>query len=209
MNTPFLLRSWLAARSLARGLPAPVADRGAFRVDTNSADEIKRWVFPAICESLTELASSIEQPGYLIKACATGPDLRAALPDGWHIHPAGYFMMGPGTPCTPQCLPGYAIEVERNVAVTHVRIRADSGELAASGYAAETSDVFIYDRIVTAPEHRRRGLGRVLVQTLGTFKANSAAPELLVATEAGLALYRTLGWNTLSVYSTGSIVAPA
>ena len=31
---PTLVRGWLAARSLARGLPAPVADHGGWRVDT-------------------------------------------------------------------------------------------------------------------------------------------------------------------------------
>ena len=80
-----------------------------------------------------------------------------------------------------------------------------AGALAASGYAAETEHIFIYDRIVTAPEHQRRGLGRLLMATLHEAKLDAAKPERLVATEEGRALYESLGWRTLSVFSTGSV----
>jgi len=203
-----LVRDWLTARSLARGLPAPVADHGGYRVDTNSDTEIRRWVFPRVSAGLGELARGISQPGYFIKLCGTADELCAALPRaGWQIQASGYVMTGPGRADVPACPPGYEVEVERSGAVTYVKIVTAAGELAASGYGAETADAFVFDRIATAPEHRRRGLGTAVMNTLRSAKTRAATPELLVATEAGRALYQTLGWQILSPYSTGVIGA--
>lgn len=200
------IAAWLEARSIARGLPLPVADCGGYRVDTNAADEVRRWVFPALNEDLITLARSISRPAYLVKACAAPGQLRAALPAGWQIHAPGFFMAGPELPLArPACPPSYSLDVRCSEPVTEVRVFSASGELAASGYAAETQDIFIYDRIVTAPEHRRCGLGRLVMAALREAKVRASAPERLVATEEGRALYETLGWRTLSEFSTGSL----
>lgn len=100
---------------------------------------------------------------------------------------------------------GYGIEVSQIGMTIEARILFEGAALAASGYAAEAHGVLIYDRIVTEPEHRRKGLGRVLMQTLHDARQHSGRPELLVATEDGRALYSTLGWVTISPYSTASI----
>jgi predicted GNAT family N-acyltransferase len=92
--------------------------------------------------------------------------------------------------------------------VVGVCIFSDDGRLAASGYAAETSEAFIYDRIVTDAYHRRKGLGHAVMATLRSAKRNSANPELLVATEDGKALYSTLGWRIVSPYSTAAVPHP-
>jgi len=200
------IAAWLAARSIARGLPLPVADCGGFRVDVNSADEIKRWVYPEVTQDLAVLARSISQPAYLVKALATPEQMRAALPADWQIHDPGYFMAGPDVPhpqpVTPP--PSYSLDVRREHGVTEVRVLSESGELAASGYAAETEDIFIYDRIITNPAHQRRGLGRLVMETLRRAKVRAATPERLIATAEGRALYESLGWRTLSVFSTAS-----
>jgi len=44
--------------------------------------------------------------------------------------------------------------------------------------------------------------------TLHAAKQHPSSPELLVATEDERALYSMLGWETISPYSTASIVAP-
>lgn len=101
---------------------------------------------------------------------------------------------------------GYRIEAKRVGPVIEARIFAKTGGLAASGFAAEAGGVLVYDRIVTEPEHRRKGLGHALMQTLHDARRNSDGPELLVATEDGRALYSALGWETISSYSTASII---
>jgi GNAT superfamily N-acetyltransferase len=202
---PTMLHAWLTARSLARGLPAPVADHGGFRVDTNSDAEIRRWVFPHMVDGLVELARTINAPGHLLKLCGTEDELRSALPAGWRLHSQAYFMSA-GQSGVERPLPsGYDIAADRDGAVTAVRIRAGDGELAASGYAAEADGVFVYDRIVTAAAHRRKGLGGALMTALRREKQNRQAPELLVASEDGRALYASLGWRTISPYNTASV----
>lgn len=201
-----ILRAWLSARSVARGVPAPLPDCDGFRVDTNSAEEVVRWVFPKMAHGLANLARRIDQPRHFLKLCGSSDELRAAVPGSWHIHEQRYFMRTSVEPHTRRLPAGYRIEVERTGAVVAARILTTAGSIAASGYAAETPEAFSYDRIATAPEHRRKGLGNAIMTTLHAAKRNTRAIELLVATEEGHALYSTLGWETLSPYSTASIL---
>lgn len=201
-----MLRAWLAARSIARGLPQPVPDHGGFRVDTNSEKEARRWVFAEVSDGLGRLARSIGGPGNLLKLSGAPHELRSILPARWSVEQTGYFMEGPNETAEPPALPaGYRIDLIRSGAVTKVEIRSKSGSLAASGYGAETADAFVYDRIETDPEHRRRGLARAVMAALGTCRRSSSARQLLVATPEGEKLYSQLGWVSLSPYSTAQI----
>lgn len=204
---PGRLHAWLEARSLARGLPPPVADHGGFRVDTNSDVETARWVFAEAGPDLATLARSIEKPGYFIKLCGTAESLRGVLPAGWTILPPAFFMQARTQPAIEPLTEGYRIESGRTGMVTAIRIFTEADELAASGYAAETPHAFAYDRIATQPPHRRKGLGRALMAALHAAKTCSDTPELLVATEDGRALYSTLGWEIISPYATACFVA--
>jgi GNAT superfamily N-acetyltransferase len=206
--TPELVHAWLAARSVARGLPPPVPDHGGFRVDTNLEQEAKRWVFPGIGPGLVDLLRSIDLPRHVVKLCGTTEQLQSLLPAGWRMHPPASFMRSEGVSIAAALPTGYAIDTERRDAVIEVRILSAEGDLAASGYAAETQDAFIYDRIVTDPAHRRKGLGRAVMAALGRAKRRST-PELLVATQDGQALYSALGWRVVSPYVTASIAEGA
>ncbi len=205
---PVILNAWLSARSVARGLPPPVSEYGGFRVDTKSAAEVARWVFPQVGSGLEALARSISEPRHFLKLCGADDQLRAALPTGWKLHAPSYFMQATTKPPARRLSEGYRIEAKQVGMVIEARIFSETGALAASGYAAEACGVVVYDRIVTEPEHRRRGLGHVLMRTLRDARQHSNVPELLVATEDGRALYLTLGWETISPYSTTSILAP-
>lgn len=203
-----MLHAWLSARSLVRQLPPPVPEHGGYRVDTGTADEVVRWVFPQVSDDLAFLAHSIEEPRYLVKVCGTAEELRAVLPARWRVHAPGYFMQS-GTEWTKAPVPGgYTIALEHNGAVAQVRIRSSAGELVASGYAAETPEAFIYDRIVTEPAHRRISLARAVMAALRRTKECRHTPELLVGTESSHALYKTLGWWTVSPYTTASVAEP-
>lgn len=201
-----LLRAWLEGRSLARGLPEPVPDCGGFRVDTNSDVEICRWIFPCVNAGLVQLGRDISEPGHLLKLCGSAVTLRAVLPGRWAVQPPGYFMRALHTWPERRLPSGYMIEATTSGSVLQVQILGPSGDVAASGYAAQTSGAFVYDRIITAQEYRRRGLAHVVMSTLRSTSGVTTLSQLLVATADGRALYEALGWQVLSTYSTALIL---
>lgn len=203
---PKLVFAWQAAHSLARNSPAPVHDRGGFRVDTHSEKEVKRWVFPRLCDGLRDVARDISIPRHFLKLCGSNEALRGALPARWEIQPENYFMEAAATVREASSLPGgYRMELHQAGPVTQVHIVAPNGDLAASGTAAETADAFVYDRIETAPDHRRKGLGIAVMSALGSARKSSIGPELLVATEDGRSLYARLGWMVIAPFATATI----
>jgi len=205
---PDLLWRWVAARSIARGQPLPVPDRGGMRVDTGLPEEMRRYVFASPGPGLRELAAAIDTPHVYLKVCAGAVELEGLLPPRWQLQPAGYLMAhdGPPVPVVPPS-PGYRVELLRDGALSAARILAADGTIAASGHAVEHDGVFILDRILTHPDHRRHGLGRALVTGLGSMQRSPAAQRILAATEDGRALYTALGWRVLSPYSTLVIAA--
>lgn len=203
---PDILYAWPCGRSLARRVPPPVADHGGFRVDTGTAGEISRWVFPTTEPGLESLSRAIRDPRHVLKLCGDTDELRSILPRGWQVEGANFFMESSGARFEVGPVGGCMIHVDRSGPVIAVRILADDGSLAASGYAGETPDAFVYDRIVTAPAHRRRGLGRAVMAALQDARRYPGTRELLVATDAGRALYECLGWRTISPYSTATFL---
>lgn len=200
---PALAAAWFAARSVARKLPAPVADRGGLRVDTGGTEEICRWFFARATPSITEIARSVSAPGYFIKLCGTRADIEPLAPTPWVFQPPqSRMMITRDAPRADALPPGYRAESRTDGAVTHVRIFDAESVEAARGYAAEAGGVFVYDRIATSPSHRRLGLGRALMSMLGSARRSSASQQILVATEDGYLLYSALGWKTYSPYAT-------
>jgi GNAT superfamily N-acetyltransferase len=204
-----LLENWLRARSIARGLPQPVADHGGLRVDTNLPGERRRYVFAGPAQGISDLARSINETDVVIKMCGPGPLLLSLLTPRWHLHPGGFLMTrDAGLSPAPSLPLGYRLQLLTEFPLTTARIFADDDTLAASGYAVEYENVFVYDRISTHPAHQHQGLGAAVMAALGTAQRSQAAQRVLVATEAGRRLYATLGWNLRSHYATVALTPP-
>jgi GNAT superfamily N-acetyltransferase len=206
---PLLIEAWLRARSVARGLPQPVADRGGLRVETGLPQEMRRYVFAFATERLRDVADGICEPRIFLKLCDTAEALRANIPSRWQVAPPNFMMICNGASRrradARQLPPGYRLELKTGPAVTRACILAESGEVAASGFAAEYAGVFMYDRILTAEAHRRKGLGAAIMVALASARRSSAALQILAATAAGRELYRTLGWTDYAPYTTAVI----
>ncbi len=97
----------------------------------------------------------------------------------------------------PQAPEGYEVRVTPGD-VIEVVVTSD-GEEAASGLIAVVGEDAVPHRIRTSPDHRRRGLGSVVMGTLAREAVKAGATDgLLFASEDGLHLYRKLGWETVS-----------
>ena len=89
MVSPELLRIWVAGRALARATspPHPIAD--GWYVHADLPQERYRYVFPASCPVLEQLAHSIREPHILLKVCAPASSVATScLHDGGSSVPA-------------------------------------------------------------------------------------------------------------------------
>lgn len=205
---PALIASWLAARSLARALPRPVADHGGWRVDTNGTAERRRYVFCAADPAIAALARTIDEPRVFLKLTAPSVELARLLPQRWRTDDVSWVMTSDRVAPTQPIPKGYDWTLRPIADAIEVRIVAADGSLAASGYAAEDGGVFVYDRIVTDPAHQRRGLGSAVMALLGSQRRYDTSRQVLVATEQGRALYATLGWQVHAPYASAVIPDP-
>lgn len=200
-----LLGRWLAARSVARQLPAPVPDHDGYRVDTRSEVETCRYVFAEINWGLIALSRQIDDPLTLLKVCATAETMAGALPPNWQVEPTGSVMSCDCPDLSPATPAGYVIELYEAGGVIRGAVRTNARAHAASGYAVERGGVFIFDRIVVEQAHQRRGLGAALMTALTRCRRDQASRFTLVATPAGRSLYEKLGWSARSAYSTARL----
>ncbi|KAJ6782015.1 hypothetical protein PWT90_05870 [Aphanocladium album] len=72
----------------------------------------------------------------------------------------------------------------------------EGSKLAASGQVGIHEDMAVFDRIKTEDDFRRKGLGTLVMQTLGAeAHARGATKGWLIGTPDGQKLYQQLGWE--------------
>lgn len=203
-----LIERWLTGRSLARGLSLPFHHAGGLCVEVGTAAELRRHVFIDAGPALQACAAQIHAPHVFLKAAVAPEVMRGALPKHWKTEDAAYLMFGPAAaPAKAALAPDYSVAVEAEHGGYIARVIDASGELAASGRVAVHAGSAVFDQIITEEAHRRRGLGSVVMQNLNRGADKAGATErLLVATEAGRALYERLGWTVLAPWSTAVLV---
>ncbi|BCT77464.1 hypothetical protein SCMU_33060 [Sinomonas cyclohexanicum] len=80
-----------------------------------------------------------------------------------------------------------------------VTVKTTAGALAASGHVAVAHGYAVFDRIVTEPDFRRRGLGSFVMRALtAAMSEHSLDQGLLIASVDGQHLYHHLGWSDVS-----------
>jgi GNAT superfamily N-acetyltransferase len=119
----------------------------------------------------------------------------AGLTPAWTAGETEYLMAFDGPVRSVAVPPSYSVEVTGDGPVWEVLVSA-GGDPAAHGRVAVASGVAVFDKIETEPQHRRRGLGRVVMHRLAA--AAGARSAVLLASPAGRGLYSTLGWRVVS-----------
>lgn len=192
-------RAWAWGWAISRGTGAPVDHAGVLRIEVGRPDHLVRHVMPSLDASTLHRLIECAEAGTWLKICADRAQVAPLLPPHWQLHEPEFLM---GTALGAVRLPeiaGYRHELDREGALWRVQVLSETGEVAASGQAAVDGAFATFDQIVTAESHRRRGLGRRVMAALTRAALMGGATHgVLVATEAGAALYSSLGWAMVS-----------
>jgi GNAT superfamily N-acetyltransferase len=200
---PGLMRDWLTGWTRARRTSAPVAQRDHWFVDVGWPEQKRRYVFCSPSPEIAGLAQAIDEPWVFLKGCMSDQAMAALLPAGWTLTPSRFMMTCEVlTPSQPVLPPGYRLQTDIGAPVPSAAILDGFGELAAAGQIVWVENRAIFDSIKVDIGHRRRGLGRALVQCLTKMALDMGAKQgLLVSTQEGRALYESLGWRFHAPYA--------
>jgi len=204
-----IIEKWLKAWSLSRKLALLIRYKSGFKVEVGEEKQKIRYVFPEINDDFIELSKQIDEPWIYLKVCASPDEIKNRVSENWIIQPPGYMMncFGPMKNSARPLCESYGIEYEKYNSTTVVRIIAENGKQASVGRIVIVDDLAVYDRIVTEENHQRKGLATFLMRELEKIAlSNGIHNNFLVATEQGKSLYKTIGWELYSPYT--SIVIP-
>lgn len=204
-----LLERWLCGWSLARGAPLPRREGGALVVEVGEPDQLRRHVYASADAAFREWVAQISAPRIHVKAAVDAPTMRAALAPHWQLGEPRYLMRC-AAPMLPSrdLPPGFTLLTTREHGALVIHVCDPAGEPAASGRVVLRNGTAVFDRIDTLAPYRRRGLASALMLALDALAVDACVAErLLVATEAGRALYASLGWEVVSPYSSALIPA--
>ncbi|MEE1760079.1 GNAT family N-acetyltransferase [Streptomyces sp. SP18BB07] len=208
-----IVRAWVDGWVASRGAAPPVVEPWGFTIDMGLAHHVTRHVFSATHDEVEEgtvrkVADSVTGAGTWLKVFTDAPTVTSWLGEGWWIDPdPGYLMSLRLEPDEPQqsqepqepqaAVPdGYRLRTWSRGGVTRVMVAAPDGSLAARGQIAPTGATAVVDQIETSPDHRRRGLGTLVMRTLARAALEQGAETgVLAGTPDGRALYESLGWT--------------
>jgi GNAT superfamily N-acetyltransferase len=116
-------------------------------------------------------------------------------------------MTKPGLQARDDAAPdGYAVLLTGADQVLIAMAVARSGDIVAGGRIALIGDIAVFDQVWTHEDHRRQGLGGAIMRSLENAAAHRGAERgMLVATDAGCALYLTLDWQRYAPYTTAIV----
>jgi len=199
-----LLERWLTGWSRARGLPLPRHAGGGLVVDAGLPDQLRRHCFMDAGTALRDCAAGIDLPFIHLKAAVDAGTLLRALPPHWTLEEPRYLMACAGPMAPARALPaGFDVALGVVHGAWRICVTDATGTVAASGCIVLHAGTAVFDRIETSVLYRRKGLASALMLALDRLAIQSGASErLLVATEAGVPLYTSLGWRHLAPWST-------
>ncbi|MCG8918557.1 GNAT family N-acetyltransferase [Actinokineospora sp. PR83] len=207
-RTRRVVAEWVWGWALSRGVPDPVVEPDGYRIDVGLPGHRVRYVLPDP-GSVGPRAADLTEPGTWLKVCGSPEQVRPGLGSRWTTGAAEYLMstgLGAHPPITPP--DPYTVELRGTGDVHNVVVRTADGGCAAKGQVAVRGRAAVVDMVETDPAHRRRGLGSVVMTELSRVASTRGAVRaVLVATEAGLALYRGLGWVVESPITAAHLAA--
>ncbi|MGW0840907.1 GNAT family N-acetyltransferase [Streptomyces sp. NPDC002787] len=199
-----IVRAWVDGWVVSRGAAPPVVEPWGFTVDVGMAHHVTRHVFAATNDEVEEeavrkVAGAVTGAGIWLKVFAESSKVALWLGEGWWVDPEPGYLMSVHLKtwrAAPPLPNGYRLRTWSRGGVTRVMIAAPDGSWAARGQIAAPGATAVVDQIETSPNHRRRGLGTVVMRTLSHAALEQGAEVgVLGGTPDGRGLYESLGWT--------------
>lgn len=198
-----LVRMWINGWVVSRGSSDPVDEPWGWTIDVGQPRHVARHVLPDPREGdVRKIVDATSAPGTWLKLFAEDQVVLPWVGSGWRRDVPGYLMTvhlrpeRPERPEHPEVPPGYTLTSWTRGGVSRVLVRTRAGHFAARGQTAQAGAHVVVDQVETAAEHRRKGLGGLVMRSLqGAAYEAGARTGLLVGTPEGRALYTSLGWT--------------
>ncbi|WP_232519871.1 GNAT family N-acetyltransferase [Actinosynnema pretiosum] len=196
-----LIRRWERGWSACRGWTRQPEERGALRVLLGLPGRHRELIALRLSPELAAEVAAADEPTWLTVPTERPAEAARTLAEaGLHVRPTREHLMTRPLADHPAPLlpPGYhPVVTVTDAAVLRVELRHTGTTVAASGQAALVDGDTVFDRVETAPAHRRKGLGSAVMALLAAEAVTRGATRgVLVATPDGHALYTALGWST-------------
>ncbi|MGX1881234.1 GNAT family N-acetyltransferase [Streptomyces sp. NPDC055287] len=224
-STADAIRAWVEGWVVSRGAADPVQQPWGLTVDVGLPHHATRHVMTdADEETVRKLAEVYAAPAVSLKVFLEPETVAPWLGPEWKSDGPGWLMTtrlgrrsGRGSEWPPDCgsgwgsgrvsgrvsdwvapgaPEGYSLKSWRRGGVTRLLVLAPDGGFAARGQVSPTGRTAVVDQVETAPAHRRRGLGALVMRTLQEAAyEQGASVGVLGATTEGRGLYESLGWQ--------------
>lgn len=202
------VRAWVDGWVVSRGAAPPKVEPWGCTIDMGMDGHVTRHVFGAVGDDVTEtdvrkVAEAVTGAGVWLKAFRDPAVAGDWLGEGWWIDPDPGYLMTLSlttTPGEPGAAPdGYRRRTWTQGGVVRTMLAAPDGSWAARGQLAPTGATAVVDQVETSAEHRRRGLGTLVMRTLQRVAAEQGVQTCVLAgTPEGRALYESLGWEVVA-----------
>ncbi|MEU8678642.1 GNAT family N-acetyltransferase [Streptomyces sp. NPDC048560] len=195
-----LVRMWIDGWIVSRGSSDPIEEPWGWTIDVGQPMQVARHVLPEPTEAdVRKIVAATSAPGTWLKLFAEDHSVLPWVGQGWRKDRPGFLMAGHLEPERTEVPAGYTLTSWTRGGVSKVLVRTGDGHFAARGQIARVGDQAVVDQIETAAEHRRKGLGGLVMRTLqNTAYEAGARTGVLVGTPEGRGLYSSLGWTTYS-----------
>lgn len=192
--------AWGRGRAVSRLTPPPVPVPGGYSCYVNGpGDRIRHVLHDYTPDSLAALGKTLTGYREEIKIAGPVPLLREALSPDWSLDDNGHLMAVAFARQPIEAPAGYRVQVAVIGELLVAAAYDADGNQAASARLGQTGEFGVFDKVITEPEHRRRGLGTAIMRALTDRALDLGMTHgILVGSDEGRGLYESIGWSYVS-----------